>query len=154
MGNFRYRLLQFIQGRRGLDQFSEFLFAVSGICIAVNIFWQNGIIGTLGLALCIYGMYRTLSGNIYKREQENNWFLAMKYKVTGGRTFGNRSQHYGGAGGSAGFGGYRGDAPRYDMQNYVYFKCPSCSQKLRAPRGKGRIKIRCSRCGEEFNKKV
>lgn len=160
MSNFRYRLLQFMQGRRGPDQFTEFLFAASGICIAFNILWRNGITGTLGIALCIYGMYRALSRNIYKREQENNWFLAMKYKVTGGRAFGKcfrspkGSGGYGGFGSSSGYSGYAGAAPRYDMQNYVYFRCPSCSQKLRAPRGKGRIKIRCSRCGEEFNKKV
>ena len=160
MNNFRYRLLQFMQGRRGPDQFTEFLFAASGICIAFNILWRNGITGTLGIALCIYGMYRALSRNIYKREQENNWFLAMKYKVTSGRAFGKRFRspkgpgEYGGFGSSSGYSGYAGAAPRYDMQNYVYFRCPSCSQKLRAPRGKGRIKIRCSRCGEEFNKKV
>ena len=171
MSNFRYRLLQFMQGRRGPDQFTEFLFAASGICIAFNILWRNDITGTLGIALCIYGIYRALSRNIHKREQENNWFLAMKYKFTGGRASGNRfrspkgSGGYGGSGSSSGyggytgtgrgsFGGYRGEAPRYDMQNYVYFRCPSCSQKLRAPRGKGRIKIRCSRCGEQFNKKV
>lgn len=89
MSNFRYRLLQFMQGRRGPDQFTEFLFAASGICIAFNILWRNGITGTLGIALCIYGMYRALSRNIHKREQENNWFLAMKYKFTGGRASGN-----------------------------------------------------------------
>ena len=159
MSNFRYRLLQFMQGRRGPDQFAEFLFAASGILFAVNLFWQNSVLYTLAMALCLYGVFRVLSRNIYKREQENNWFMAVKYKLTGGRTSGSRFQSPGGTGGykgagGGGFGGYRSAGPRYDMQNYVYFKCPSCGQKLRAPRGKGRIKIRCSRCGEVFNKKV
>ncbi|MCL2588941.1 MAG: hypothetical protein FWD84_05980 [Oscillospiraceae bacterium] len=37
---------------------------------------------------------------------------------------------------------------------YRYFKCPRCKQQLRAPKGKGKIKITCSNCGEVFYKKV
>ncbi|MDT8717229.1 hypothetical protein IAI10_11225 [Clostridium sp. 19966] len=36
---------------------------------------------------------------------------------------------------------------------YKIFTCPSCSQKLRVPRGRGNIVIRCKRCGIEFKGK-
>ena len=31
--------------------------------------------------------------------------------------------------------------------------CPTCRQKLRVPRGRGRIQISCPRCGTQFIKK-
>ncbi len=35
-----------------------------------------------------------------------------------------------------------------------YFSCPRCRQKIRVPRGKGRIRITCPSCGERFEKKT
>ena len=35
-----------------------------------------------------------------------------------------------------------------------YFKCPRCRQSVRVPRGRGKINIRCPRCGEKFIKKT
>ena len=40
-----------------------------------------------------------------------------------------------------------------DRQNR-YFTCPRCRQVVRVPRGKGRINIRCPKCGEQFIKKT
>ena len=40
-----------------------------------------------------------------------------------------------------------------DRQNR-YFSCPSCRQMLRVPRGKGRINIRCHKCGRQFIRKT
>ena len=44
-------------------------------------------------------------------------------------------------------------APLRDRQNR-YFRCPKCRQSVRVPKGKGRILIRCPRCGEKFEKKT
>ena len=35
-----------------------------------------------------------------------------------------------------------------------YFASPSCSQTVRVPRRKGRISIKCPRCGQRFEKKT
>ena len=40
-----------------------------------------------------------------------------------------------------------------DRQNR-YFACPSCSQTVRVPRRKGRISIKCPRCGQRFGGKT
>ena len=34
-----------------------------------------------------------------------------------------------------------------------YFRCPSCKQRVRVPRGRGKINIRCPKCGEKFLRK-
>lgn len=41
----------------------------------------------------------------------------------------------------------------YDKVTYRIFECPKCSQKLRVPKGIGRIEITCKRCGEKFIKR-
>lgn len=35
-----------------------------------------------------------------------------------------------------------------------YFNCPQCRQKVRVPRGKGKISIRCPKCGNKFIKRT
>ena len=42
-------------------------------------------------------------------------------------------------------------APLRDRQ-HRYFRCPGCRQVVRVPRGKGRIKIGCPKCGRKFVK--
>lgn len=35
-----------------------------------------------------------------------------------------------------------------------YFRCPKCKQMVRVPRKKGKINIRCPKCGEKFIRKT
>ncbi len=133
MSKFQYKMYQFMQGRRGTDQFCRFLFLTSAVLLLFSMFFFNNITYYAGIALCLYGNFRALSRNLYKRERENNWYLAQKYRVTKGRTFQQRW---------------------YERRYYAYFKCPGCGQKMRAPKGKGTIKVRCHNCSTEFQRKV
>ena len=38
-------------------------------------------------------------------------------------------------------------------KQYKILKCPKCKQKLRVPRGKGKITVTCKRCSHEFHAK-
>ena len=45
---------------------------------------------------------------------------------------------------------------RYQMaqrKNYRFYKCPQCKQKVRVPKGRGKICITCPKCRTEFVKK-
>ena len=37
-----------------------------------------------------------------------------------------------------------------EMMKYDVVKCPDCSQKLRLPAGKGKLKVTCRNCGHKF----
>ena len=129
-----------MQGRRGMDQLNQFLLKAAIILlVAAFIFRRITILYILtyygGLVLLFYGYFRMLSRNIYKREMENNKFLAWKYK------HGKRN-------------GFQQPYQNVDFERYVYFQCPSCGQKMRAPRKKGRIRVQCHSCGNSFEKKV
>ena len=43
---------------------------------------------------------------------------------------------------------------RMKDREHRYFDCPKCRQKVRVPRGKGKISITCPRCREKFVKKT
>lgn len=140
MNRFRYKLYEFMQGRRGMDQLNHFLIRAALILlVAAFVLRRVTILYILtyygGLLILFYGYYRMLSRNIYKREMENNKFLAWKYK---------RNQRQ----------GYQQPYQTADFERYVYFKCPSCGQKMRAPRKKGKIRIQCHSCGNSFERKV
>ena len=37
-------------------------------------------------------------------------------------------------------------------KEHRYYRCPKCHQTVRVPRGRGKINIRCPKCGEQFIK--
>ena len=133
MNGFRYRIYQFMQGRRGVDQYGRFLLLVAMTFLIVSMFTLENLFYYLGLMIFIYAYYRIFSRNLYKRERENTWYLTMKFRLTKGKSFRQK---------------------QYEWRYYAYFKCPGCGQKMRAPRGKGTIKIKCHSCNTEFQKKV
>ena len=87
----------------------------------------------LGLVLLILCYYRSLSRNISKRTEENYRYYTLKDRVDGK---------------------FRGLKDQWaNRKLYHYYRCPKCRQKLRVPRGRGRIQISCPRCGTQFIKK-
>ena len=39
-------------------------------------------------------------------------------------------------------------------RSHCYFSCPQCKQMVRVPKNRGKINIRCPKCGEKFIKKT
>ena len=132
----REKLMRFMVGRNGNDQLNLFLYAVDAVLlIAATLI--GGQIGrwmwVAVLALLGYIYFRMFSRNLTKRREENGKFLRMLYSVQAGLKI--RREKW------------------VQRKDYKFFTCPSCKTTLRVPRGNGKIKIVCRKCGNSFTGK-
>lgn len=129
----RYRFSKFMQGRYGVDSLSRFLSIVLLAIIILGMFVRIPLSGTITLVILVILYWRMFSRNIPKRYEENQKFLQIRDKLLG------RFSDFG--------------SNMSQMKDYHIYKCPRCNQKIRIPRGKGHIMVRCPKCGYEFHKK-
>ena len=127
------KLIRFMYGRNGVDSHGKFVLAISIIVMLLAGWTDSLILSYLSWIGIIYLYFRMFSRNIYKRSSENQWYLNKTYKI---RTFFYRQKNL-----------------LLQRKTYHIYKCPTCRQKIRVPRGKGRIEIRCPKCNTRFIKK-
>lgn len=132
------KFLKFMEGRYGVDAFARFTMIVALACIVISIFFPGrsvigALLNTIGLLAIIYTYFRMLSRNIQKRYSENERYLAV---TSGIRQRFNREKNM-----------------MQQRKTHHIYTCPSCGQKIRIPRGKGRIEIDCPKCHTKFIKK-
>lgn len=130
---FREKFQRFMQGRYGSDNLSKCLLITSIVFLVLSMLIGLNIFYLLAIALLVYCYFRMFSKNTYKRYDENQKFLSLKSRFLGF------------------FKGKSGQAAQ--MKDYRFFKCPNCRQKVRVPKGKGKIKIHCPKCQTDFIKK-
>ena len=156
MGNFlsrmRARFQQFMVGRYGSDQLSRFMLLVAVIFIFLSYLFNGAwFLSLIVWVLLILVNLRMFSRNIQARYNENTRYLLAKEKVKNffrGKRNGSSGSGYSASSGSSSSGGaYRSDA------EHRTFRCPKCEQRVRVPRGKGKIEITCPRCGHHFTKR-
>ena len=120
-------------GRYGTDGLNQFLSILSLVLIVLALLTKSSFLTLLGVIPLVLCYYRSLSRNIAKRTEENYQFYAIKDRITN-KINGLKDQWA-------------------NRKLYHYYRCPQCRQKLRVPRGRGRIQISCPRCGTQFIKK-
>ena len=127
------RMQRFMAGRYGNDQLNQFIFIVAIISMVLEIITRQALFYTLTLVLLILAYVRVFSRNINKRYEENMKFLQKKDAIL--NKF--RRQKYYAA----------------QRRNFHIYTCPQCKQKIRIPKGKGKISITCPKCRTSFIKK-
>ena len=126
------KLQQFMLGRYGVDDLGRFLNILTLILLLLGMFLLPQLSG-VAMGLMILYFFRMLSRNNYKRSRENELYLRLKHKATGWTyVYIQQFKH---------------------RKTYKYFRCPSCKQSLRVPKGKGNISITCSKCRTVFKKR-
>ena len=127
------RFRRFMAGRYGTDALNQFLSIVSIVLLLVALLTRVNLFTWVGMGVLIWCYYRTFSRNIPKRTEENYKFYTLKQQLEG-KVRSLKEQWA-------------------NRKLYHYYRCPQCRQKLRVPRGRGRIQISCPRCGTQFIKK-
>jgi hypothetical protein len=129
------KLQNVLRGRYAhFDPLNRALLFFSIVFMVLNIFLQNNFLRVGALIILGLVYYRFFSKRIYVRSNENTKFLAFQKSILNKITFFRQRFH--------------------QRKTYRYFTCPNCHQSLRAPRGRGKIKVTCSSCREQFIKKV
>jgi len=126
------RLQRFMYGRYGVDALGKFIIGAALVICVLNLFIHSFIFSILIWALLIYSYYRMFSKNVQKRYNENVKFLNFKTRIVG--KF-KKEQSY-----------------MKQRKTHHIYKCPTCKQKIRIPKGKGRICITCPKCKTQFTK--
>ena len=129
-------LKRVMAGRYGVDEYSRFLNIVALVSLVLSILFNNGLsvfFWLLAIISLVWTYFRMFSRNTYKRRAENNAYLTIRYNMT--RKLSGLKQ--------------RMQQKRY----YRFYKCPKCGITTRVPKGKGKIRITCPKCGEIFQRK-
>ena len=90
----------------------------------------GSVLNILMLALLVLTYYRMFSRDLYRRRSENERYLRAVEKQRGKlRVLKERWKQ---------------------RKDYKFFSCPSCKAVMRVPRGRGKIRIVCHKCGNTF----
>lgn len=129
----RDRMIQFMRGRYGYDKLGRVTMWSSLILFVIYALTGVRLLALFAIILLALTDFRLLSRNIARRSEENRVFLKNTVFIT--RRFARLKQDV------------------KNRRHYHIYRCPNCKQKIRIPKGKGRIEITCPRCHIEFIKK-
>lgn len=129
----REKLTRFMIGRYGqFDFLSKTIMGFGLLALALSLLSGKTAFTLSAFVLIAWLYFRLFSRNIYRRSLENQWLLD---KTSGLRHWVNRqTKHF------------------KELKLYHIYKCPNCRQKIRIPRGKGKIQISCPKCRTTFIK--
>lgn len=122
-------------GRNGNDQLNRFLLLADVVLLLLSSILSRysrlgGLFYLLVLVLLGFTYYRMLSRDLYRRRSENEKYLRVKNQF---------------------FAKFRVLRERWKQRkDYKFFSCPSCKAVMRVPRGRGKIRIVCHKCGNSF----
>ena len=133
----KQKFARFMYGRYGMDELSKFLSYVGLILLVLSVFLGQTVRSAalvIAVLMVAATYFRTFSKKIEKRRAENIKFMKLKKPVSDSIKL------------------------RRDMwtqrKDFKFFKCPSCKAVLRVPKGKGKLRVVCKKCGTAFEKKT
>lgn len=144
--NFKEKLRQFMVGHYGGDGLNTVLSVFSLISFITAMIIRHAAQTTAGLVISIVlyvvalgamglSIFRIFSKDLSARRAEYEWYRAHVVAPLKRMTRESKTR-------------------REQAATHKFFKCPKCRQTVRVPKGKGKIRITCPKCGEVFIKKT
>ncbi len=153
-----YKAIMF--GRNGMDSLNRALLALAAIIAALQFVYtlvsgRPGGMYAAAIGLVVVAIFRFFSRNTYKRGAENMMFsqlwTGLKQRRATSRAAAANNPY------RQSPNPYRTPKPKKaDKDAHRLTKvvvCKKCGQKLRVPKGKGKIRVFCKNCGEAFEAK-
>ena len=125
--------MQFMIGRNGNDELNRFLLAADMVLILLSVIFSKGIgrlLSPIALVLLGFTYYRMFSRDLIRRSDENAKYFRIREHFLG--MIRVRKEQW------------------VQRKDYKFFVCPACKATLRVPKGRGKIKIVCRKCGNSF----
>lgn len=129
----RERFYRFMQGRYGQDAFTRFLLGAMLACVVLNLLVGSRFLSIMAWALLVYAYFRLFSRNHAARYAENQRYLNATAKL---RYWFEQQKRL-----------------KEERKYHHIYVCPKCRQKIRIPKGKGKVMVRCPKCRHEFQKR-
>lgn len=126
------KIYRFMMGRYGNDRLNQFLLIVAMAFMILSMFGVP-FCYLFGIGVMGYAYFRMLSRNFYKRQKEYFAYLRYETKIKQKWAVFKRD--------------------RKQRKTHHIYRCPSCKQKIRIPRGRGKVEIRCPKCSATFIKR-
>ena len=120
-------------GRNGNDDLNRFLLALNMVLILLSVIFSRGIGRFLSpVVLILLGLtyYRMFSRDLIRRSDENARYVRVRERILSSLRI-RREQWV-------------------QRKDFKFFVCPACKATLRVPKGRGKIKIVCRKCGNSF----
>lgn len=129
-----YKFAGFMQGRYGIDGLYIPILIVSCVFTLLGSIFHSLILRFIGSLFLLLLVFRALSKKHSARQKELYAYYKIKDAISSW---------------------FRKTSARREQRAFKrYFKCPKCKAKLSVPKGKGKIKISCRKCGHQFIKKT
>ena len=132
--NIRAKMQRWMSGRYGYDEFSRVLSIAAIVILFLGYVPNLQFMSAVSLVLWGWSIFRSMSRNLEKRQAERAAYLRFTGRIKG--WFALRKRMW------------------KERKTHRYFRCKQCKTVLRVPKGKGKIKITCSKCHCEIVKKT
>ncbi|MGR1082791.1 hypothetical protein ACUYFE_01990 [Olegusella massiliensis] len=119
-----------MQGRNGADTLSNTSIWLGIILYIIGLISHVAALNFIALVLVVYAFFRMTSRSLDARAKENKAFLKQVGPLR--PWFKNPA------------------AAWNEFRSYKHFKCPHCAQRMRVPRGRGKLRVSCPKCHHKF----
>ncbi|CAM3682598.1 hypothetical protein ERUR111494_06810 [Erysipelothrix urinaevulpis] len=120
------KIRKFFEGRYGPDLLGRDLIFLALFISILNLFVKSKIVSWIPFVISLIVILRLISKNFPKRYNENRIYALWRQRMKTNTT---------------------------DRLKFKYFRCKTCKQRVRVPRGKGKVTITCPKCRSKFDGK-